>query len=180
MTPSALQNNDPESYLKTAAYLDDPAAETFLVSKPVTIRGTAMVGWPGLERVEYWLRPEAGTHGKIADDDPAWKSSKSGTAAMIDPPPAEWGGGLPGGLAGSGLGPRPRRPAEGVAMRHSVAAWSGALEGAEARRLRVPGADRRQERLRPARSAALPEVGPQRGRVQAIRRHGLGADCADG
>ena len=53
----ALANNDPESYLKTAAYLDDPEAVTFPAGKRVVIRGTAMVGWPGLERVEYWLRP---------------------------------------------------------------------------------------------------------------------------
>jgi DMSO/TMAO reductase YedYZ molybdopterin-dependent catalytic subunit len=92
----ALQNNDPESYLKTAAYFDTTKDETFAAGKAV-VRGTAMVGWPGLERVEYWVRPVAGTGGKLADDDPAW-----GTADWqrggIDPPPADWGGGLPDGV----------------------------------------------------------------------------------
>ena len=53
----AEQNNDPESTLKTAAYLDNLDAETFPAGKPITLRGSCMVGWPGLERVEYWLRP---------------------------------------------------------------------------------------------------------------------------
>ncbi len=125
----ALQNNDPESYLKTAAYLDDPAAETYPAGKPVTIRGTAMVGWPGLDRVEYWLRPEAGTHGKIAEDDPAWKSAEW-HRCEIDPPPDDWGGGLPEGvLPGQvwGFGPD-GRPKEWP-MRYSVAPWSATLEG---------------------------------------------------
>ncbi len=56
----ALQNNDPESYLKTAAYIDNPRLQTVHSGKPVLIQGTAMVGWPGLDRVEYWLRPASG------------------------------------------------------------------------------------------------------------------------
>ena len=68
-------NNDPDSYLKTAAYLDD-GPQTFKAGEPIVIRGTAMVGWSGLKRVEYWLRPDAGTHGKLADDDPAWQTAK--------------------------------------------------------------------------------------------------------
>jgi DMSO/TMAO reductase YedYZ molybdopterin-dependent catalytic subunit len=125
----ALQNNDPESYLKTAAYLDDPAAQTFPVGRPVTIRGTAMVGWPGLERVEYWLRPEAGTHGRLDDDDPAWKSAEW-HPCTLDPPPDDWGGGLPDGvLPGQvwGFGPD-GRPKEWP-MRYSIAPWSATLDG---------------------------------------------------
>ena len=34
-----------------------------------------MVGWSGLKRVEYWLRPDAGKHGQLADDDPAWQTA---------------------------------------------------------------------------------------------------------
>jgi DMSO/TMAO reductase YedYZ molybdopterin-dependent catalytic subunit len=125
----ALQNNDPESYLKTAAYLEDPAAQTFPAGEPVVIRGTAMVGWPGLERVEYWLRPEAGTHGNINDDDPAWKTAEW-HACAIDPPPDDWSGALPEGVLPSqiwGFGPdgRPRE----WPMRHSIALWSATLDG---------------------------------------------------
>ena len=68
----AEANNDPDSYLKTAAYLDD-GTQAFKAGEPIVIRGTAMVGWSGLKRVEYWLRPDTGTHGQLADDDPAWQ-----------------------------------------------------------------------------------------------------------
>ena len=64
----ALQNNDPESYLKTAAYL--ARGETsFKAGAAIDIEGTAMSGWSGLARVEYWLRPAVGTDGKLDDDD---------------------------------------------------------------------------------------------------------------
>jgi DMSO/TMAO reductase YedYZ molybdopterin-dependent catalytic subunit len=39
--------NDPESYLKTAAYFDDTRPSNFKENAPIEIRGTAMVGWPG-------------------------------------------------------------------------------------------------------------------------------------
>src|SRR5262249_17657563 len=93
----AEQNNDPESYLKTAAYFEKEVAETFAIGNPRIVRGTCMVGWPGLERIEYWLRPEAGANGKLADDDPAWAKAEW-KAGVIDPPPKDWGGGLPNGV----------------------------------------------------------------------------------
>jgi DMSO/TMAO reductase YedYZ molybdopterin-dependent catalytic subunit len=92
----AEANNDPDSYLKTAAYLDD-GKETFKAGEPVVIRGTAVVGWSGLKRVEYWMRPDTGTHGKLADDDPAWQKAQW-QPCVLDAPPADWttwGGGLP-------------------------------------------------------------------------------------
>jgi DMSO/TMAO reductase YedYZ molybdopterin-dependent catalytic subunit len=125
----AEQNNDPESYLKTAAYLDKWDAETFPAGKPVEIRGTAMVGWPGLERIEYWLRPESGTHGKLADNDPVWQTARW-QPAVLEPPPADWGGGLPDGVLPRdvwGFGPdgKPRE----WPLRYSVAQWCVTLEG---------------------------------------------------
>src|SRR5207244_664966 len=67
-------NNDPESYLKTAAYLDT-GPEVFKAGQPMALTGTAMVGWSGLKRVEYWLRPHDGKHGRLSDDDPAWRTA---------------------------------------------------------------------------------------------------------
>jgi len=52
----AEKKNDPESYLKTAGYFDSDKDET-LQDGTLRTGGTVMVGWPGLERVEYWLRP---------------------------------------------------------------------------------------------------------------------------
>src|SRR5437868_3703459 len=40
-------NNDPDSYLKTAAYLD-AGPPTFKAGQAVVVSGTAMVGWSGL------------------------------------------------------------------------------------------------------------------------------------
>ncbi len=123
----ALQNNDPESYLKTAAYIDDHGPSSFAFGRPIAIQGTAMVGWPGLERIEYWLRPEAGTHGKIADDDPAWNTA-DWRRCSIEPPPADWGGGLPADVKPSEIwGFSPAGKPKEWPMRFSVALWSVSL-----------------------------------------------------
>lgn len=124
----AEAGNDPESYLKTAAYFDDLKKDTFTAGRPVVIRGTAMVGWPGLERVEYWLRPNTGADGRLADDDPAWAMAawRPGT---IDPPPAVWGDELPGGVLpkdvwGFDASGKPRE----WPLRYSIAPWTIVLK----------------------------------------------------
>ncbi len=122
----ALANNDPESYLKTAAYLDDVAEATYQAGRPVVIRGTAMVGWPGLERVEYWLRPATG---EIKDDDPALAKARW-CPCVLDPPPTDFAAELPAGvdlsrISGFGPGGRPKE----WPMRFSVAPWSATLGG---------------------------------------------------
>src|SRR5262249_52247662 len=73
--PYANNNNAPESPLKTAAYLDS-GSEPFRAGQPVVVRGTAMVGLSGLRRVEYWLRPDTGVHGRLAADDAAWQAAR--------------------------------------------------------------------------------------------------------
>jgi DMSO/TMAO reductase YedYZ molybdopterin-dependent catalytic subunit len=125
----ALQNNDPDSYLKTAAYVDlDPTGVTFRANQqPITVRGTAMVGWSGLKRVEYWVRPDAGNHGRLADDDPAWRTARW-EPCTITPPPDDWGGALPRGVMPRdvwGFNER-GRPKEWP-MRFSWALWSVTL-----------------------------------------------------
>lgn len=120
----AKQNNDPESYLKTAAYFDDDQDAAYPAGKPVVVRGTCMVGWPGLDRVEYWLRPDAGTKGRLPADDPAWASATWKPAA-VDPPPKDWGGGLPDGVLPKdvwGFGPD-GKPKDWP-LRFSVAHWT--------------------------------------------------------
>jgi DMSO/TMAO reductase YedYZ molybdopterin-dependent catalytic subunit len=125
----ALANNDPESYLKTAAYLDDLKDATYPADKPVTIRGTAMVGWPGLDRVEYWLRADTASGEELHDDDPAW-SNAEWHSCRLDPPPADLAAELPAGVNparvwGFGADGRPKE----WPMRFSVAPWSVKLEG---------------------------------------------------
>src|SRR3954449_1249104 len=47
MDTYAAANNDPESYLKTAAYIDGNA-ENIPAGRPVVVTGTVMVGLPGV------------------------------------------------------------------------------------------------------------------------------------
>jgi DMSO/TMAO reductase YedYZ molybdopterin-dependent catalytic subunit len=124
----AEANNDPDSYLKTAAYLDD-GPHQFKAGAAVTVRGTAMVGWSGLKRVEYWLRPDTGTHGKLADDDPTWEKAKW-ELCTLDAPPADWGTHLPDGVAAKDVwGFDAKGRPKDWPLRFSVAAWSVTLKG---------------------------------------------------
>jgi DMSO/TMAO reductase YedYZ molybdopterin-dependent catalytic subunit len=93
----ALQNNDPESYLKTAAYVST-GSPSFRAGEPAEIGGVAMSGWSGLKRVEYWLRPAAGPDTKLADDDPVWKTAVWSPCELM-PPPDDWEAILPRGTA---------------------------------------------------------------------------------
>src|SRR5204862_238444 len=82
----------------------------------VRLTGTAMVGWSGLRRVEYWVRPDAGGHGRLADDDPAWGAARW-QPCRIEPPPRAWGGDLPDGVLPRdvwGFDPQTGRPRHAV------------------------------------------------------------------
>jgi DMSO/TMAO reductase YedYZ molybdopterin-dependent catalytic subunit len=92
----AEANNDPDSYLKTMARIDE-GPESFKAGDSFTLQGVAVVGWSGLKRVEYWLRPETGNHGQLGEDDPGWKSAKW-LPCRIEPPPRDWAGHLPEGV----------------------------------------------------------------------------------
>jgi hypothetical protein len=139
----AERNNDPESYLKTAAYFDDPAEERHRAGRPITVTGSAMVGWPGLERVEYWLRPATGDPLQLPDDSPAWNTARWQPCTTL-PAPADWQG-LPDGVLprdvhGFAANGRPRE----WPIRFTFALWSLTLNGLTAGRheLRVRTIDR--------------------------------------
>jgi DMSO/TMAO reductase YedYZ molybdopterin-dependent catalytic subunit len=93
----ALQNNDPESFLKTAAYIGK-GPQTFRASERIAIDGTAMVGCSGLKNVEFWLRPATAAEGKLGDDDPAWKTAVWKQCDLM-PPPDDWQTILPPGTS---------------------------------------------------------------------------------
>jgi DMSO/TMAO reductase YedYZ molybdopterin-dependent catalytic subunit len=124
----AEQNNDPESYLKTAAYFDSKADETIKIDR-VYLSGTAMVGWPGLERVEYWVRATANPVRDLPADDQAWKGAEW-QVAEIEPAPGDWRGQLPQGVLPSGVWgfTKDDKPKEWP-MRFSLAYWSAKLSG---------------------------------------------------
>jgi DMSO/TMAO reductase YedYZ molybdopterin-dependent catalytic subunit len=125
----ALQNNDPESYLKTAAYLEK-GQSTYKAGEAIVIEGTAMVGWSGLKRVEFWLRPSAGGDGKLSDDDPAWKTAQWRPCTLM-PAPGDWDSLLPRGTSSKevwGFDPATGAP-RGWPLLFSTIPWAARLDG---------------------------------------------------
>ena len=139
----AEQNNDPESYLKTAAYFDSDNAESVTGAR-TRVTGTAMVGWPGLERVECWLRPTPTPVKELDPADPAWETARW-APATIEPLPTDWADQLPDGVLARGVWGFTREggPKEWP-MRFSVAHWHLELAGLRPGKyeLRVRSVDR--------------------------------------
>ena len=66
----ASGNNDPDSFLKTAAYVD-AGPDKIPAGEPVFLTGQVISGLSGVKRVEYWLRSVASSkEPKLADDAP--------------------------------------------------------------------------------------------------------------
>lgn len=151
----AEAGNDPESHLKTMARIED-GPQSFPAGRPLVLTGEAVVGWSGLRRIEYWLRPDTGRHGHIEDDDPAWKQAEW-KPCPIDPPPEDWTGQLPEDVpprAIWGFDPRTGRPKEWP-LRYSVATWSVALKDL------LPGAYEFRVRTVDLNGYAQPEPRPE-------------------
>jgi hypothetical protein len=124
----AEANNDPESHLKTMARIDESPA-VFPEGRPIGFSGLAMSGWSGLRRVEYWLRPDAGKHGHIEDDDPAWQTAVW-KPCRLDPAPDDWTNHLPAGVKPGdvwGFDPQTGRPKDWP-LRYSTIRWSVTLD----------------------------------------------------
>jgi DMSO/TMAO reductase YedYZ molybdopterin-dependent catalytic subunit len=122
----ASGNNDVESHLKTAAYVDS-GPESYPAGQPIVVSGTVMVGLSGLRRVEYWLRTEA-DKGPLREDDPAWAAARW-LPCVIEPAPKNWGGTLPNGVLPGGVwgfDPKTGQPREWP-MRYSWGLWSVTL-----------------------------------------------------
>ncbi len=123
----ANQNNDPESHLKTAAYID-PAQETFPAGKAVSMSGRVLSGLSGLKRVEYWLhRTEPGAKA-VTQDDETYRAAQW-TACDLEPPPTDWGRVLPAGVSSKellGFDPESGKP-RSWPLRYSMISWSTAL-----------------------------------------------------
>ncbi len=94
---------DPSSPMKTLARLDVHAKLQFPKGQPVIMQGIATVGASGLKRVEYLLRKDQGTHGKLDPDDPAWTTAEWKSATLLGEAPANWAAGLPGERFPSGV-----------------------------------------------------------------------------
>ena len=125
----AIANNDPESHLKTAAYLDEVSGK-IPVGQPVFVSGLAIAGWSGLQRVEYWLRPANGQPGELSEDDPAWQNAQW-TECRLDDAPTDWSHIFPAGVSARevlGFNPVTGQPATWP-LRYSMVSWSASIRG---------------------------------------------------
>jgi DMSO/TMAO reductase YedYZ molybdopterin-dependent catalytic subunit len=125
----AEKNNDPESHLKTAAYLDEVAVKTAAGSS-VHIGGLAISGWSGLNRVEYWLRSAPAKRGNLSDDDPAWDAAQW-QRCEFDAPPVNWSEILPAGVSSKDILGFDAKNGKPLAwpLRYGMVGWSATLRG---------------------------------------------------
>ena len=89
----AEANNDPESHLKTAAYLASLPAN-FRAGEPVLVSGLVISGLSGLQRVEYCLSGAQSHFGASSGTEAEeWKECR------LEAPPRDWSGILPAGVS---------------------------------------------------------------------------------
>ena len=133
-----------------------------------------MVGWPGLKRVEYWLRPDPGTKGKLGGRRPGLGARPTGSRASSIRRRRTGAAGCPTACCRRtcGASTRDGRPKEWP-LRFSIAHWSLTLAELKAGRLRVPRADGGRNGFAQPEPRPYPEVGAEPGPVQAADRHGL-------
>ncbi len=163
-TYALLQNNDPQTTRKTAARFDVHAPSAFRRGEPVAIRGVAIVGLSGLKRVEYWVRPDQGTHGQLDPDDPAWATADWKEIPLPPGPPDDWTANLAGGRLPEGVldvDPATGRP-KVWPLPYSWVPWTLRIEGLK------PGAYEIRVRTVDLNDYAQPEPrpNPQSGNVE--------------
>jgi Oxidoreductase molybdopterin binding domain len=120
----AEQNNDPESHLKTAAYLDDLPAKV-PAGTPILVSGLVISGLSGLKRVEYSLSRENSKPGA-----PDGAGAGPWIECRLEDPPTDWGNVLPPGVSSRqvlGFDPRTGQPATWP-LRYSMVSWSATLK----------------------------------------------------
>ncbi len=97
----ALKNNDPESHLKTAAYMDQ-VPEKVAVGKRLIVRGLVLSGLSGLERVETWLHRVQSDDPLVTDDPTTWDNA-TWTPCELEAIPRDWSHVLPAGVSSKQL-----------------------------------------------------------------------------
>ncbi len=121
----AAENNDIDSPLKSfAATL--PFPRRVKPNTPFPVTGYAQVGISGLARVQVWVsRADA----RVSEADPNF-STAPWTDARILPPPAVWGGNLPGGVIPAvTMGFRPGGEPDRWPLRLAKAHWAALIPG---------------------------------------------------
>jgi DMSO/TMAO reductase YedYZ molybdopterin-dependent catalytic subunit len=124
----ANANNDPESHLKTAAYIG-ATPDKFPAGQPIFLSGLALSGWSGLQRVEYWLhRIEPGAKPAVQDDE-TYRAAQW-AAGELEAAPADWSTILPAGVSSKevlGFDSKTGQPLTWP-LRYSMISWSATLK----------------------------------------------------
>ncbi|MFZ4764199.1 MAG: molybdopterin-dependent oxidoreductase [Roseimicrobium sp.] len=119
----ANQNNDPDSPLKTAAYIDK-LPDKFEAGKTIHMSGQVISGLSGVERVEYWLR-------RVEPDAPAAAlDSGKWLPCALEEEPSDWASILPSGVSPRevvGFDKKTGR-AKMWPLRYGMASWSATLK----------------------------------------------------
>lgn len=93
----ASGNNDPDSFLKSAAYLDKTLdGKTFQAGHPIFVSGQVISGISGIKRVEHWLRRVDDESPALRDDSPEMLKAPW-QPCELEPEPT-WDGLLPKGI----------------------------------------------------------------------------------
>jgi DMSO/TMAO reductase YedYZ molybdopterin-dependent catalytic subunit len=123
----ANANNDPESHLKTAAYIDH-APEKFSAGQPIFFTGLALSGLSGLQRVEWWLHRVEPDAKPVVLDDETYRTAHW-TPAELEAQPGDWTSVLPEGVSSKdvlGFDPKTGKPLTWP-LRYSMISWSATL-----------------------------------------------------
>jgi hypothetical protein len=124
----ADQNNDPESHLKTAAYIDQ-TADKFPFGQTVFMSGLVIAGYSGLQHVEQWLyRVEPGAE-PVTENDETYGHAQW-TPCVLQAPPADWSRIFPTGISSKdvlGFDMMTGQPATWP-LRYSMISWFATLQ----------------------------------------------------
>ncbi len=123
----ALRNNDPESVIKTAAYVTGGPTK-IKSGESVTIRGQIISGLSGVERVETFLQKIESDHEPLPEDASEFLEGEW-LPAGIQPPPV-WEAVLPQGTNSNevlGFDPKTGTPLSWP-LRYGMAAWNSTYE----------------------------------------------------
>ncbi|MEI6232135.1 MAG: molybdopterin-dependent oxidoreductase [Planctomycetota bacterium] len=93
-------NNDPDSFLKTAAYIDK-GPDKIKSGEIIYLSGIAIAGPSGLKRVEYWVRRVEGNPQPLAFDTPEFQNGPWVECAIQQQP--DWSSVLPAGMKANQL-----------------------------------------------------------------------------
>ena len=119
----ANNNNDPDSHLKTAAYISEQPKGP-VRGKSVTMGGLVISGLSGLQRVEYSLRRADPAENAARNNDET-HAEGNWIPCELEAPPSDWSGILPAGISSKdvlGFDPRTGRP-KTWPLSYSMISW---------------------------------------------------------